>query len=563
MAKELRFGEEARDLMLVGVDKLAEAVKSTLGPKGRNVILEKITGSPVVADDGVTIAREIFLKDQFENMGAQLVKEAAIKTNDIVGDGTTTATVIAHAIVREGMRAIGSGGNPVLVKRGIDLAVGRLVEHLRQVAHPVATEHELARVAAISANDDDVVGEAIAKALFTVGDGGIVSVEESAIHGMSVDFVEGFEFDNGYLSPYMVTNPAALDAVLDDPYILLCSEKITKVQQLMPLLDKIMRDPKPLLIIAESLEGTALSMLVHNHVNGIFKCVAVKAPGFGDRRLHKLEDLGAITGGAVYSKHSGFMLETMTVAQLGRADQVRITADRTSIIASPGHNEEVEFRVTQLRAELERASFGVDEDVLTERIGALSGRVAVIRVGAPTNAELKELQHRVEDALSATRAAMAEGIVAGGGVALLHAASALDDLEVKDDYEIGVEIVRSALTEPTYLIAVNAGYNGIEVLERVGALGVDEGFDALDGRYGNMLEMGIVDPLRVARSALQNGASVAGLLLTTNTLIAEEQTPWGGSAALMTEFGPLDEGLHQPSPDPSTPQSLGLGPSVG
>ncbi|MFC7619368.1 chaperonin GroEL [Microlunatus sp. GCM10028923] len=563
MAKELRFGEEARDLMLVGVDKLAEAVKSTLGPKGRNVILEKITGSPVVTNDGVTIAREIFLKDQFENMGAQLVKEAAIKTNDIVGDGTTTATVIAHAIVREGMRAIGSGGNPVLVKRGIDLAVGRLVEHLRQVAHPVATEYELARVAAISANDDDVVGEAIAKALFTVGDGGIVSVEESAIHGMSVDFVEGFEFDNGYLSPYMVTNPAALDAVLDDPYILLCSEKITKVQQLMPLLDKIMRDPKPLLIIAESLEGTALSMLVHNHVNGIFKCVAVKAPGFGDRRLHKLEDIGAITGGAVYSKHSGFMLETMTVAQLGRADQVRITADRTSIIASPGHNEEVEFRVTQLRAELERASFGVDEDVLTERIGALSGRVAVIRVGAPTNAELKELQHRVEDALSATRAAMAEGIVAGGGVALLHAAVALDDLDVKDDYKIGVEIVRSALPEPTYLIATNAGYNGVEVLERVGALGVDEGFDALDGHYGNMLEMGIVDPLRVARSALQNGASVAGLLLTTNTLIAEEQTPWGGSAALMTEYGALDEGLHQPSPDSSTPQSLGLGPSVG
>ncbi len=563
MAKELRFGEEARDLMLVGVDKLAEAVKSTLGPKGRNVILEKITGSPVVTNDGVTIAREIFLKDQFENMGAQLVKEAAIKTNDIVGDGTTTATVIAHAIVREGMRAIGSGGNPVLVKRGIDLAVGRLVEHLRQAAHPVATEHELARVAAISANDDDVVGEAIAKALYTVGDGGIVSVEESASHGMSVDFVEGFEFDNGYLSPYMVTNPAALEAVLDDPYILLCSEKITKVQQLMPLLDKIMRDPKPLLIIAESLEGTALSMLVHNHVNGIFKCVAVRAPGFGDRRLHKLEDIGAITGGEVFSKHSGVMLETMTIGHLGRADQVRVTADRTSIIASPGHNEEVEFRVTQLRSELDRASFGIDEDVLTERIGALSGRVAVIRVGAPTNAELKELQHRVEDALSATRAAMAEGIVAGGGVALLHAAAALDDLEVKDDYRIGVDIVRSALTEPTYLIAVNAGYNGIEVLERVGALGIDEGFDALDGRYGNMLEMGIVDPLRVARSALQNGASVAGLLLTTNTLIAEEQTPWGGSAALMTEYGALDEGLHQPSPDSSTPQSLGLGPSVG
>jgi chaperonin GroEL len=563
MAKELRFGEQARDLMLAGVDKLAEAVKSTLGPKGRNVILEKMTGSPVVTNDGVTIAREIHLKDQFENMGAQLVKEAAIKTNDIVGDGTTTATVIAHAIVREGMRAIGSGGNPVLVKRGIDLAVGRLVEHLREVAHPVATEHDLARVAAISANDDDMVGAVIGKALHTVGDGGIVSVEESALHGMTVDFVEGFEFDNGYLSPYMVTDPASLVAVLDDPYILLCSEKITKVQQLMPLLDKIMRDPKPLVIIAESLEGTALSMLVHNHVNGIFRCVAVKAPGFGDRRLHKLEDIGAITGAAVYSRHSGFTLETMTVEQLGRADQVRVTADRTAIIASPGHNEEVDFRLTQLRAELERATFGVDEDVLTERIGALSGKVAVIRVGAPTNAELKELQHRVEDALSATRAAMAEGIVAGGGVALLHAASALDDLQVKDDYAIGVEIVRRALSEPAYLIASNAGYNGAEVLERVSELGVDDGFDALDGRYGNMVDMGIVDPLRVARSALQNGASVAGLLLTTNTLVAEEQTPWGGSAALMTEFGPLDEGLRQPSPDSSTPQSLGLGPSVG
>lgn len=562
MAKELRFGAQARDLMLAGVDKLAEAVKSTLGPKGRNVILEKITGSPVVTNDGVTIAREIHLKDQFENMGAQLVKEAAIKTNDIVGDGTTTATVIAHAIVREGMHAIGSGGNPVLVKRGIDLAVGRLVEHLRKVAHPVNTEQELSRVAAISANDDDMVGEVIARALHTVGDGGIVTVEESATHGMTVDFVEGFEFDNGYLSPYMVTNPASLEAVLDDPYILLCSEKITKVQDLMPLLDKIMRDPKPLVIIAESLEGTALSMLVHNHVNGIFRCVGVKAPGFGDRRLHKLEDIAAITGGAVYSRHSGFTLETMTVAQLGRADQVQVTADRTAIIAS-GHQADVDFRLTQLRAELERATFGVDEDVLTERIGSLSGKVAVIRVGAPTNAELKELQHRVEDALSATRAAMAEGIVAGGGVALLHAASALDDLVVNDDYAIGVEIVRRALTEPTYLIAANAGYSGAEVLKRVSEMGVDEGFDALEGRYGDMIELGIVDPLRVARSALQNGASVAGLLLTTNTLIAEEQTPWGGSAALMTEFGPLDEGLNQPSPDSSTPQSLGLGPSVG
>ena len=563
MAKELRFGSEARALLLAGVDQLAEAVKSTLGPKGRNVILEKITGSPVVTNDGVTIAREIHLRNQFENMGAQLVKEAAIKTNDVVGDGTTTATVLAQAIIRAGMRAIDDGANPVLVKRGIDLAVARLVSHLQSVAYPVQTEEDFAHVAAISANDDETVGAVIAKALHTVGDGGIVTVEESAAHGMSVDFVEGFEFDNGYLSPYLVTNPASLEAILEDPYILLCSEKITKVQQLMPILDKVMRAPRPLVILAENVEGSALSMLVHNHVNRVFQCVAVRAPGFGDRRLRKLEDIAAITGGAVLSKHSGFTLETMTIDQLGHASQVRVNADRTAIIGGSGSSEQVEFRVTQLRAERDRAQFGIDEDVLTERIGSLSGKVAVIRVGAPTNAELKELQHRVEDALSATRAAMAEGIVAGGGAALLHAESALDDLQVKDDYATGVEIMRSVLTEPAFLIAANAGYSGKDVVAQMAQMGQDEGFDALEGRFGNMIEMGIIDPLRVARSALQNGASVAGLLLTTNTLIAEEQTPWGGSASLMTEFGPLDGGLNQPSPDSSTPQSLGLGPSVG
>src|SRR5436189_1609980 len=355
MAKELRFGAEARGLLLAGVDQLAEAVKSTLGPKGRNVILEKITGSPVVTNDGVTIAREIHLKNQFENMGAQLVKEAAIKTNDIVGDGTTTATVLAQAIIRAGMEAIGKGGNPVLVKRGVDLAVGRLVEYLHSVAHPVKTEEDYARVAAISANDDDAVGGVIAKALYTVGDGGIVTVEEAPAPGMRVDFVEGFQFDNGYLSPYMVTNPAALEAIVDNPYILLCSEKITKVQELMPILDKIMRAPRPLILIAENVEGTALSMLVHNHVNRIFQC------------------------GAVYSKHSGFTLETMTAQQLGRARQVRVTADNTTIIGGGGAKEAVEFRLTQMRSELGRATFGVDEDVLNERIGALSGKVAVIR----------------------------------------------------------------------------------------------------------------------------------------------------------------------------------------
>jgi chaperonin GroEL len=496
-------------------------------------------------------------------MGAQLVKEAAIKTNDVVGDGTTTATVLAQAIIREGMRRISEGGNPVLIKRGIDHAVGRLVQHLEKVAHPVGSEREFARVAAISANDDDEVGAVIARALHTVGEGGVVTVEESPRIGMTVDFVEGFEFDNGYLSPYLVTDPGRLEAVVDDPYILMCSEKVTKVQQLMPVLDKIMRAPRPLVLIAETVEGTALSMLVHNHLNGAFQAVAIRAPGFGDRRLHKLEDLAAIVGGSVLSRQSGFSMETMTLEQLGRAKQVRVTADSTTIIGGTGTPADVEFRVNQLRAELARAHFGVDEDVLTERIGALTGKVAVIRVGAATPAELKELQHRVEDALSATRAAMAEGIVAGGGATLLHAEKVLADLGLDGDFATGADIVRRALAEPAFLIASNAGYPAAEVVAHTRELGDDEGFDALNERYGNMIELGIIDPLRVCRAALQNGASVAGLLLTTDSLIAEEQTPWGGSAALMTEFGPLDEGLHQPSPDASTPQSLGLGPSVG
>ena len=343
----------------------------------------------------------------------------------------------------------------------------------------------------------------LARALHTVGDGGIVTVEESATHGMSVEFVEGFEYDNGYVSPYLVTHPASLEAVLDDPYILLCSEKISKVQELMPILDKVMRAPRPLLVIAENVEGSALSMLVNNHVNGIFQACATRAPGFGDRRLRKLEDIATITGGQVYSRHAGFSLENMTLDQLGRARQVRVTADRTAIIDGAGSAEQVEFRLGQLRAELERATFGIDEDVLTERIGSLSGKVAVVRVGAPTNAELAELQHRVEDALSATRAAMAEGIVAGGGVALMHAAPALDSLEVKDDYAIGVEIVRRALSEPTYLIASNAGYPGQDVVAEVAQMGLNGGFDALEGRYGDMFEMGIIDPLRVCRSALR------------------------------------------------------------
>lgn len=562
MAKELRFGEEGRRLLQAGVDQLAEAVKSTLGPKGRNVILEKITGSPEVTNDGVTIAREIHLRDPFENMGAQLVKEAAVKTNDTVGDGTTTATVLAQAIVREGMKAIAAGGNPVLVKRGIDLAVGALVAHLATVAHPVSTEEDYARVAAISANDDDAIGRVVAKALHTVGDDGVVTVEDSPVLGLSVEFVEDFEFDNGYVTPYMVTNPGTLEAVVDDPYILFSAEKIKDVQSIMPVLDKIMRaDRRPLVIVAETVEGTALQMLVHNHVNRTFQAVAIKAPGFGEKRIHLLEDMAALCGGKVHSKSSAFGLEQMTTEHLGRATQVRVTSDNTTIIGGRGDRTLLEQRLSQLRAELARATIGTDEDFFSDRIARLSGKAAVIHVGAPTNAEAKEVRHRVDDSLQATRAAIAEGIVAGGGAALLHAEPALDGVRVDGDYRIGVEIVRSALTEPVHLIASNAGYDGDDVVKQVSALGVDEGFDALEGRFGNMVELGIIDPLRVVRSALQNGASVAGLILTTNSLVAEEVTPW--NKALMTEFGPLDEGIPQPSPDSSTPQSLGLGPSVG
>jgi chaperonin GroEL len=561
MAKQLKFGQEARDLLKAGVDQLAEAVKSTLGPKGRNVVLEKITGTPEVTNDGVTIAREIYLRDPFENMGAQILKEAAIKTNDIVGDGTTTATVMAQAIVREGMKAIQAGGNPVLVKRGIDIAVGAVVAHLASVSHPVDSLEHLSRVAAISANDDESIGRVVAQTLHTIGDDGVISVDDGPVLGLTVNFVEDFEFDNGYVSPYLVTDPGSMMAILDDPYILLSAEKITDVRSLMPVLEKIMRDPRPLVIVAEKVEGTALQMLVHNHINGHLKVTAIQAPGFGEKRVHMLEDIAALCGGRVHSKASSFSLDQMTAEHLGRARQVRATNEHTAIIGGGAPREQVEVRLSQLRAEMHRASIGTDEDWLNDRIARLSGKAAIISVGAPTNAELKEIRHRVDDSLQATRAAMAEGIVAGGGAALLHAEPALDALDVSGDYRIGVEIVRAALTEPVHLIASNAGYDGHDVVKQVSALGVDEGFDALEGRFGDMLEMGIIDPLRVVRSALQNGASVAGLILTTNSLVAEEQTPW--NKALMTEYGPLDEGIPQPSPDASTPQSLGLGPSMG
>jgi chaperonin GroEL len=561
MAKELKFGQEARDLLKAGVDQLAEAVKSTLGPKGRNVVLEKITGTPEVTNDGVTIAREIFLRNPFENMGAQILKEAAIKTNDTVGDGTTTATVMAQAIVREGMKAIQAGGNPVLVKRGIDIAVGAVVEHLSSVAHPVDSLEHLSRVAAISANDDEAIGAIVARTLHTVGDDGVISVDDGPVLGLSVNFVEDFEFDNGYVSPYLVTDPGSMMAVLDDPYILLSAEKITDVRSLMPVLEKIMRDPRPLVIVAEKVEGTALQMLVHNHINGHLKVTAIQAPGFGEKRVHMLEDIAALCGGQ--GALQGVVVragpDDRRAPRPGPAGPRHQRAHRDHRRRAP--REQVEVRLSQLRAEMHRASIGTDEDWLNDRIARLSGKAAIISVGAPTNAELKEIRpprRRLAAGHPGRDGRGDRGRRRRGAAARRDRARRLD---VSGDYRIGVEIVRAALTEPVHLIASNAGYDGADVVKQVSALGVDEGFDALEGRFGDMVELGVIDPLRVVRSALQNGASVAGLILTTNSLVAEEQTPW--NKALMTEFGPLDEGIPQPSPDSSTPQSLGLGPSMG
>lgn len=562
MAKELTFDDQARRLLQAGVDKLATSVRSTLGPKGRNVVLEKITGTPAVTNDGVTIARDIHLKNSFEDMGAQLLKEAAIQTNDIVGDGTTTATVLAQAMVHRGMQAIAEGTNPMLLKRGIDTAIERVVEHLNKMAHPVDSKEALAHIASISANDDAEVGEVIADALHAVGEEGTVTVEEWPYLGMQVEFVEGFEFDNGYVSPYMVTDAGRLETEFDNPYILLCNEEITKVQELMPVLDGIMRDPHPLVIIASKVGGPALSMLVNNHTNGIFQSVAVQAPGFGNRRINQLEDLAALTGATVVSRQAGISLENINPAQLGRARKVRVTENSTTIVEGAGARSDVDFRAEQVRAELNRAENQSDQELLAERIGQLTGRVAMIRVGAATPAELAEKQHRVEDALSATRAAVAEGTVAGGGVAYLRSERAVEGLSLSGDFAIGADIVRRILPEPVYWIATNAGYPGGEVVDRLREMGEDEGFDAFEGRYGNLMEFGIIDPLRVARSAVQNAASIAGLVLTTNTLVVEERQAVPG--ALMTPEGEdLAEGLPQPSPDASTPQSLGQSPSVG
>lgn len=527
MAKELLFGEEARRALERGVDKLADAVKVTLGPKGRNVVLEKSYGAPTITNDGVSIAREIELKDQYENMGAQTLKEVATKTNDVAGDGTTTATVLARAIFKEGLKNVAAGANPMLIKRGIEKAVARVVEEISNLAQPVEGREAVAQVATISAGNDEEIGELIAEAMEKVGQDGVISVEESKSMGTSLDVVEGMQFDRGYLSPYMVTDADTMEASLDEPYILITDKKLSSIQELLPVLEKVAQTGKPLLIIAEDVEGEALATLVLNKIRGVFTCVAVKAPGFGDRRKAMLEDIAILTGGQVITEDLGLKLENADLDMLGRAAKVNVTKEETTIVEGYGDKEKIQGRIKQIKVEIENTTSDFDREKLQERLAKLAGGVAVIQVGAATETELKEKKHRIEDALSATRAAVEEGIVAGGGTTLVDAISVLDELKLEGDEATGVDIIRRALEAPVRLIADNAGYEGSVIVEKVKEREKGVGFDAMKGEFVNMIQAGIVDPAKVTRSALQNAASVAAMLLTTECLVAEipEENP--------------------------------------
>jgi chaperonin GroEL len=532
------------------VDALADAVRVTLGPKGRNAVIERLTGAPVITNDGVTIAREIQLRDPFANMGAQLVKEVAMKTNTVAGDGTTTATVLTQALVREGLSAVDQGANPMQLRRGIEEAVKAVVAALTDRARPVSGVDDLAHVAALSAGDDQAIGRVIAAALSQVGLGGVVSVEESPTYGLDLTFVEGVEFDHGFISPYMVTDKDRMVAVLEDPYVLMTNQKISQVQTLMPVLDQVARTHRPLLILAEDVDGPALSMLVSNNLHDTFRSVVVRAPGFGHRRVAELEDLAALLGGQVVATDSGLTLPEVRLEHFGRADRITVSESSTTIIGARGNPADVAARVAQLRHELERTRNEHDRDALTMRIARLAGQVAVIHVGAATGVELKETQHRVEDALSATRAAMEEGVVAGGGATLVHARPVIDDLlasgRLHGDAAAGARLVRAALSEPARWIAVNAGYDGDEVVKLIGELPADAGFNALTGEYGDLVGMGVIDPVKVTRSALQSAASVAALLITTETAVVEEIVVNPGSV-ISAQIGDLAEGLPRPS----------------
>ena len=525
MAKILSFSEDARKRLEKGVNKLADAVKVTLGPKGRNVVIDKKWGAPTITKDGVTVAREIELEDPYENMGAQLAKEVATKTNDVAGDGTTTATVLAQAIVKEGLRNVAAGASPMALKRGIDKAVQYVVEEVAKQAVEIDTQDQIAQIASISANNDETVGRILADAMDKVGKDGVITVEESQTFGMELDFVEGMQFDKGYISPYMVTDPERMEVVFEDPYILIANSKISAVQDLLPILEKVMQAGRPLVVVAEDLEGEALATVVVNKIRGTFQSAAVKAPGFGERRKAMLQDIAILTGGQVISEEVGLKLENATIDLLGKARKVVITKDDTTIVEGAGADDDIKGRVNQIKAEIENTDSDWDREKLQERLAKLSGGVAVVKVGAATETELKEVKHRIEDALSATRAAVEEGIVAGGGTALLQAEAGLDSLELEGDEKTGVQIIRKALSAPLYWIASNAGLEGSVVVERVRGMEPGSGLNALTGNYENLIEAGIIDPAKVTRSALQNAASIAGLLLTTEALIADKPEP--------------------------------------
>ena len=522
MAKEIKFGEDARRAMEKGINQLANTVKVTLGPKGRNVVIDKKFGAPLITNDGVTIAREIELDDPYENMGAQLVKEVATKTNDVAGDGTTTATLLAQAIIREGLKNVAAGANPMIIQKGIHKAVDKTVEEIRNFSQKVESKDAIAQVASISAGDEEI-GKLIAEAMEKVGNDGVITVEESRSMGTTLDVVEGMQFDRGYVSPYMVTDAEKMEAELDEPYILIVDKKISNIQEILPILEKIVQLGRPLLIIAEDVEGEALATLVVNKLRGTFNCVAVKAPGFGDRRKEMLQDIAILTGGKVISEELGYELKDTTLDMLGRARKVKVDKENTTIVDGEGGNENIENRVKQIRAQIEETTSDFDKEKLQERLAKLSGGVAVIQVGAATEIELKERKLRIEDALAATRAAVEEGIVPGGGTVLIDCIPAISKLldESEGDERTGVKIILRALEEPVRQIATNAGLEGSVIVEKVKEEAAGIGFDALKEMYVNMIETGIVDPTKVTRSALQNAASVSAMVLTTEGAVAD------------------------------------------
>ena len=533
MAKILKFDEDARRALERGVNKLADTVKVTIGPKGRNVVIDKKFGAPTITNDGVTIAREVEIEDPYENLGAQLVKEVATKTNDIAGDGTTTATVLAQALVREGLRNVAAGASPASLKKGIDAAVKAISDDLLATARPIEEKSDIAAVAALSAQDQQV-GELIAEAMDKVGKDGVITVEESNTFGLELDFTEGMAFDKGYLSPYFVTDQERMEAVLDDPYILINQGKISSIQELLPLLEKVIQagSSKPLLIIAEDVEGEALSTLVVNKIRGTFNAVAVKAPGFGDRRKAMLQDMAVLTGATVISEEVGLKLDQVGLDVLGSARRITVTKDETIVVDGAGDSSEVAGRVAQIKAEIANTDSDWDREKLQERLAKLAGGVCVIKVGAATEVELKEKKHRLEDAISATRAAVEEGIVSGGGSALVHAVKVLDgNLGKAGDEATGVAVVRRAAVEPLRWIAENAGLEGYVITAKVSELDKGHGFNAATGEYGDLVKAGVIDPVKVTRSALENAASIASLLLTTETLVVEKKEEEPAEAA--------------------------------